>query len=86
MNSSKINRNNHHNPFQKTLFKGAKACDIHIMEAAIAAGADPYLCDENGCNAISYALHAFSEKTESLMQLLKKVLLKESSNNERGQQ
>lgn len=45
-------------PLQKALFQAAKIGNINLIRDFIKAGADPFIHDEAGRNAISYAIAA----------------------------
>lgn len=62
------------NPLQNALFKVAKAGNIKSMVEFIEAGADPYMLDEYGRNAVFYATLAASDEVDTLAPLLKKII------------
>lgn len=64
-----------YSPRQEALFKTAKVGDISSMKQFIEAGADPYMPDEQGLNAVFYATLAAPEKIDLLAPLLKKIIL-----------
>lgn len=45
-----------HNPLQQALWKAAKVGHFKAMRALIKLGANPFIEDPTGINAISYAL------------------------------
>jgi ankyrin repeat protein len=54
-------------PLQQALFKAAKVGHIKLMRELIIAGADPFISDEKGHSAISYATKSDPIKTGSLL-------------------
>ena len=54
-------------PLQQALWQAAKVGHLSLMQELIAAGADPFIHDEHGRNAISYAAAADPVKTGILL-------------------
>ncbi len=52
---------------QNALFKAAKVGNINLMIEFISHGANPFLIDENGYDAISYAMDADPIKTGNML-------------------
>jgi len=54
------------NPVQKRLLKAAKVGNINLMKEYIKIGADPYMPDEHGHNAVFYLKRTAPEKSGQL--------------------
>ena len=60
---------------QKMLFDAAKDGDINLMKECLKVGADPYIPDEHGHNAIFYLKLSAPEKDDQLRFWFTLVLL-----------